>query len=132
MEKETVTLSKKELRRLTILNLVLTGEITVEQATGRLRLSLRQVRRLLAGYRQGGAATLAHGNRARKPAIALSDETKARVLGLAAQPCYAGCNDTHLAELLAQREGVCLSRSTLRRWLRSSGRPAARKRRPPQ
>jgi transposase len=130
MEKETISLSRKEQRRLMVLNQVQLGKITAREAAERLDLSERQVRRLLAGFREKGAGALAHGNRGRKPAISFPEALKARVLELAAQPLYAGCNDTHLTELLAQREGIVVSRATVRSWLRSAGRPSPRKRRP--
>lgn len=130
MERENVTLSKKELLRLQVLNQVALGELTARQAGERLNLSVRQVRRLLAAYRRDGAAALAHGNRGRKPAIAFSDDFRQEVLKRASDPKYAGCNDTHLSELLAEREDLQVSRSTLRRWLRAAGRPSPRKRRP--
>ena len=40
-----------------------------------------------------------------------------------AQGEYAGCNDSHLADLLAEREGITISRQALRRLLRGAGRP---------
>lgn len=130
MERENVTLSKKELLRLQVLNQVALGEMTAREAAERLDLSIRQVRRLLAAYRRDGAVALAHGNRGRKPAIAFSNAFRQEVLTKASDPKYAGCNDTHLCELLAEREGLQVSRSTLRRWLRAAGRPSPRKRRP--
>lgn len=132
MKKGTVTLSKREQQRSKVLTLVLTGEITAVEAAVRLKLSLRQVRRLLAGFRLDGVAALAHGNRGRKPAVTLSESIRTRVLALAALPGYVRCNDSHLADLLAERESICVSRSTLQRWLRASGRPSPRQRRPPR
>lgn len=132
MQKGTVTLSKREQQRSKVLTLVLTGEITAVEAAVRLKLSLRQVRRLLAGFRSDGVAALAHGNRGRKPAVTLSESVRVRVLELAVLPGYVRCNDSHLADLLAEREGLCVSRSTLQRWLRASGRPSPRQRRSPR
>lgn len=131
MQKGTVTLSREEQQRSKVLTLVLTGEITAVEAAVRLKLSLRQVRRLLAGFRADGVAALAHGNRGRKPAITLPEPVRVRILALATLPGYVRCNDTHLAELLAEREGIHVSRSTLQRFLRASGRPSPRKRRSP-
>jgi len=45
---------------------------------------------------------------------------------------YPGVNHTHLTELLAEREGVVLSRSTVRRLLVEAGLPSPRRRRPPR
>lgn len=96
-----------------------------------LGLSLRHVRRILAAYRKEGAAALAHGNRGRKSHHALGPGLKRQVLGLI-QSTYAGCNTQHFTELLAEREGMALSRSSVRRILLEAGIRSPRKRRPPK
>ena len=101
------------------------------QAAEVLALSLRQVRRLLAAYRQEGVAALAHGNRGRAPHNRLKAELRQQVLTLA-QGRYAGVNHQHLTELLAGREQVHLSRSSLRRILHAAGMTSPRKRRAPR
>jgi transposase len=129
--KERVTLNKKEQTMLMVLNLVGTARMTAEEAAGLLGLSLRHVRRLLRAYQNEGAQVLAHGNRGRKPANALGDGLKRQVVGLA-QSTYAGCNTQHLSELLAEREGIDFSRSSVRRVLLEAGIRSPRKRRPPK
>ena len=49
-----------------------------------------------------------------------------------ASTTYAGANHTHLTELLRDREGIDLSRPTVRRILTKAGVPSPRKRRPPK
>ena len=44
----------------------------------------------------------------------------------------AGVNHTHLSELLEEREGIALSRSTVRSMLLNAGMPSPRRRRPPR
>ncbi|MBA3895403.1 MAG: winged helix-turn-helix domain-containing protein, partial [Gemmatimonadales bacterium] len=44
---------------------------------------------------------------------------------------YAGLNHSHLADLLAEREGITLERSTIRRILLRAGIRSPRPRRPP-
>lgn len=44
---------------------------------------------------------------------------------------YGGFNHCHLTEMLTEREGICLSRSTVRRILTEAGIRSPRKRRPP-
>src|SRR4030042_19186 len=129
--KEKVTLNKKDQMRLMVLNKVESGEMTVREATEILGLSIRHVRRTHAGYRRDGAAALAHGNRGRKPWNALNDGTRRKVLELK-QTTYAGCNHQHFSELLAEREAVTLSRSSVRRILVEAGIRSPRKRRPPK
>src|SRR5690349_14869762 len=111
-----LTLSAAEQRQAQVLNRVLSGTWTPEEAAVALGRSPRQVRRLLAAYAARGPGALVHGNRGRRPANAFAAAVRARVVELA-RTTYAGCNDTHLAELLAEREeaGVAVSRATLQR-----------------
>jgi transposase len=128
--KETVTLTQAEQTRVLILNRILTGQLTAADAAALLCLSVRQVRRLVAAYREDGVAALVHGNRGRAPAHTLPVELHQRIVTLA-QTRYAGCNDQHLSELLAEQEGIVLSRSSLRRILRAAGLASPRSRRAP-
>jgi transposase len=126
-----VTLSPKEQRRLMVLNQVESSKMTAKQAAEVLDLSLRHVRRILAAYRKEGAAALAHGNRGRKPHNALDESLKKWVSELA-QSTYAGCNNQHFTELLAEWEGIILSRSSVRRILLEVGIRSPRRRRAPK
>ena len=124
-------MNKKEQRRLVVLNQVETGKMIGGEVAELLNLSLRHVRRILAAYRKEGAVALAHGNRGRRPHNALEIGLKEQVLELA-QSTYAGCNTQHFSELLAEREGIALSRSSVRRILLKAGIKSPRKRRPPK
>ena len=129
--KEMVTLNRKEQRRLVVLNQVEVGKVTGKGAAEVLDLSLRHVRRLLAAYREEGAAALAHGNRGRKPCNALDEGVRRKVSELGGST-YTGCNNQHTTELLAEREGIILSRSSVRRILLEASIKSPRKRRAPK
>lgn len=126
-----LTLSTKEQNRLQILNGVLERHWTMQEAAPLLGVSERQGWRLLAGYRKEGARGLAHKNRGRVPPNATPDIIQRRVVALA-QERYQRVNHTHLTELLAEREGLMLSRPTVRRILVGAGLSSPRQRRPPQ
>ena len=128
--RETVVLTGTEQQKLVVLNRVLVGDLTAAEAATALERSVRQVRRMLAAYRKEGAAALAHGNRGRTPGHALAPAQVARVVVLA-QTTYAGLNDTHLSEVLAEEEGIVLSRASVRRVRMDAGLPRPRQRRPP-
>ena len=96
-----------------------------------LGVSERHGWRLLAAYRKEGVAALVHGNRGRVPWNATPADMRQQVVAMA-QERYTGINHTHLAELLAQREGITLSRSTVRRLLLGAGVPIPRHRRTPR
>jgi len=53
------------------------GHVTAGEAAALIGRSERQVRRLLAAYRQGGAVALAPGNRGRSPAQRVPETVRA-------------------------------------------------------
>ena len=124
-------MTQKEQTRLQVLNSVLADQVPVCQAAEVLGVSERHMRRILAAYRKEGAAALAHGNRGRRPANTTT-ETKMTYVVQLARTRYAGTNHTHLTQLLMEREGIDLSRSTMRRILVSAGMDSPRHRRPPR
>ncbi len=126
-----VILNGKEQKRLLVINKVERGEMRGGEAAAVMGVSLRHFRRLTAGYRKGGAEALAHGNRGRMPASAVGEAIKKQLLVLAGEN-YAGCNTQHFTELLAEREGISLSRSTVRRFLIGGAVSRPRKRRVPK
>ena len=124
-------MNQKEQARLSVLNSVLEYQVPISQAAEVLGVSPRHARRLLAAYREHGAAALAHGNRGRRPHNATSPAEAAAVVELATQR-YEGANHTHFTELLREREGIDLSRPTVRRILTKVGIGSPRRRRSPQ
>ena len=124
-----LALSAKEQSRLQVLNAVIAGQWSIAEAAQVMGVSVRHGWRLIAAYRKDGAASLAHKNRGRKPSNATPVETQRKVASLAQQK-YKRINHTLLTELLAKREGVELSRPTVRRILVKTGLPSPRRRRP--
>jgi transposase len=128
---EKLTLNRKEQKRLMVLNQVENRNLGIEKAATLLRLSERQVWRMLAGYRREGAEALAHGNRGRKPTNAIEESIRLRVIELA-NFTYRGFNHQHLTEKLNEKEDIHFSRSTIRNILLKAGIRSPRKRRPPK
>jgi transposase len=129
--RETITMSKHEQRRMWVVSRVMAGELGVPEAAGLLGLSERSIRRLRARMEREGPAALVHGDRGRVSPRRLPEVTRAQVLELVEER-YPDVNDVHLSELLAEREGISVSRAALRRLLRDAGRPARRRRRSPR
>ncbi len=123
---EGLTLTTKEQNRLQILNGVLERHWLMREAAKVMGVSERQGWRILAAYRKEGAAALAHGNRGHTPANITPLAVREQVIALARER-YSGINHTHLAELLFEREGIMISRSTLRRILTRAGLPSPRR-----
>ena len=124
---EGLRLTTKEQSRIQVLNGVIEREVTVPEAAVLIGVSERQTWRLLAAYREEGAAAIAHGNRGRRPSTITCPEIQQKVRELA-EGRYAGFNHTHLTEMLAEREDIQLSRSTVRRILLAEGVRSPRRR----
>ncbi len=124
-------MTQKEQARLQVLNSLLTEHVTLDQAATLMGVTTRHTRRILAAYQEKGAAAVAHGHRGRRPANATPDAVVAGVVRLA-RTRYAGANHTHLSELLSERDGIDIGRTTLRRILVNAGLSSPLRRRPPQ
>ena len=125
---ENVTLNRKEQNRLQVLNEVNLRRQKIHQAATLMEVSLRHSKRLLAGYRKEGAKALAHGNRGHLPYNTLDVALRKQVVELA-KTKYKGFNQQHLSEKLNEKEGLPLSRSTVRRILLKEGIVSPRQRR---
>ena len=97
MRKVVLTLKESE-KYLTIKKLVETNG-NKKRAANKLKLTVRQINRLIAGYNQFGKEFFVHGNRGRKPAHALSDDDKNQIEDLY-NTKYFDCTYTQFSELL--------------------------------
>ena len=129
--KEEVTLNQKEQKRLLVLNELLAGRLTGQEAAEVLGLSLRHTRRIIAAYRQEGAAVLAHGNRGKRSHRRIAESAEEKVVALA-KGQYHDYNNCHFAEELEERHEILVSSSTVRRIRQRHGLPSPRKRRVPR
>ena len=128
---ENVTLTPKEQTRVQVLNSLMAEHMTLDQAATLMGVSARHTRRMLAAYREEGAASVAHGHRGRRAPNATPEAVLADVVHLAGTR-YSGANHTHLSELLSERESIDIGRTTLRRILVNAGLKSPRRRRPPK
>jgi hypothetical protein len=86
-----------------------------------LGLGRRQVDRVLAGYRQRGVGSVIHGNRGRVPANKLNPDVARTVVSLLDKGGkYHGFNVCHACDVLLEKEGISMGRSTLDRLLREA------------
>lgn len=107
-----VLLTMVEQRKYDIIKSVSEGRMKKSTAEVKLNLSRRQINRLVANYQQHGKISFSHGNHRNKPAHALSEEMKNQVVSLYIDK-YIGANFSHFVELLAENEGIKLSRSSV-------------------
>lgn len=113
-------MNRKEARRVYVMERVVSGELTVREGAQYLGLSERQVKRLKKGMKEVGVAALAHGNRGRTPKHAIPHDTKDLVASLA-MGIYRGASSEHMAELLAEHQGIRISSKSVGRILKERG-----------
>lgn len=108
--------------------MVLEGRLSLADAAEQMGISYRHAKRLKKSFREKGIDGLSHGNRGRSPINKIDEQLRARIVSLSLDE-YAQFNDTHFAEMLAEHEGVLLSRETIRAIRRVEGiRPKCRRR----
>jgi transposase len=122
-------MSHGQWRKVDVVERIERGELTVSEGAQVLGLSRRQTQRLRKKVRAGGAKGVIHGNTGRAPKHKTAELLRERVVALWRER-YAGFNDQHFTEKLAEVEGLQLSRQTIRRLLRGAGIGSVRKRRP--
>jgi DNA-binding Lrp family transcriptional regulator len=115
METERMALSQRERDRLHVLHDAQQGRLTQVAAAQRMKLSERQVRRLLQRLGEEGDRVVIHGLRGRPSNRKLDVSFERKVLTRVGQR-YADFGPTLAAEHLAQ-DGLPLSRETLRKWM---------------
>jgi transposase len=106
-----------------VLQAVLDGTLTSEGAAAQLEVSTRQLRRLLAAYREGGVDALRHANAGRVPAHAVPDRIRDQIVELV-RTRYAGLSQSELAKRLATEHGIQLHRTTVRRIVMAADQEA--------
>lgn len=104
-----VVLTLKEKQKYDVIKKLVETNGNKERARIKLGLkSIRQINRLIAGYKEYGKAFFIHGNRGRKPKHAISIELKDTIETLY-QSKYFDCTYTQFTEYLADREHIFLS-----------------------
>ena len=127
---DTVTMSAKELRRVHVIRQVREKRITQREAGTLLRLTDRQIRRLLQRVQEEGAQGLVHRGRGKPSNRRIAEPVKAKMLRLY-ETRYGDFGPTLAAEKLAERHGLSVSDETLRGWLQAKGVTHFRRRKRP-
>lgn len=114
MESLLVSLSPRELARLKALEHHLAGRLSQAQVATELRISVRQVKRLVRRYRQDGPAGLASSRRGRPSNRRTDPELVQLAIALIGRH-YPDFGPTFAAEKLKERHALHLDHETLRR-----------------
>ena len=131
-----ITMAKKELQRMTVIEQLKNRILTSAAAAVQLGISTRQVFRSLSRYRKDGQEGLVHKRRGQLSNRRLKDSIRERILSLLRDK-YSGFGPTFAAEKLQELDGIKVSRECLRKlmiansfWHKKRKRRSGRKWRP--
>ena len=120
VREDRLLMSVKELRRVRVIHQVLAKQMTQGVAGVLLKLTDRQIRRLVKRVGAEGEAGLVHRSRGKPSNRQIDPRTKGKVLGLYEKQ-YGDFGPTLAAEKLSERQGITVSDETLRLWLLEAG-----------
>lgn len=126
-DKDMITMSRRESKRLHLIHQTLDKKITQAAAAEVLELSARQFRRLLKRARAEGDEGICHRSRGRISNNRISPKIKREVLRLFKRE-YADFNLVHATEKLFEVHGLAISDETLRLWLNQESIPYKKRR----
>jgi transposase len=126
-DKDMITMSRREAKRLHILHQALERKLTQREAAGLLGLSDRQVRRLVKRVRAEGDEGICHRARGRPSNHRIPKRVKARTLKLFREE-YGDFNLAHATEKLEEVHGIRITDETLRCWLKAAALPYKKRR----
>ena len=113
-------MSSKERERLKVMAALSEGRLT-QVAGGRLlRLSERQVRRIVKRYGRHGDAGLVHRSRGRRSNRKTPEKVRRKALSCIRRD-YRDFGPTLAAEKLQERDGLTVSCETVRQWMMAEG-----------
>jgi transposase len=120
VQEDTLLLTTEERDRLKVLHEVQQGHITQRCAAKQLRLSARQVRRLVRRLKRKGDRGVVHALRGRPSNRKIAEKTEQRAIALVRRK-YQDFGPTLASEYLAKDDGIVVSRETLRGWMMEAG-----------
>jgi hypothetical protein len=103
------------------------GRLKQVEAARLMKLSVRHVRRIEKRYAAEGDAGLVHRSRGRPSSRPIPKKTREEVLARV-RAVYADFGPTLASETLAARDGLVVSRETLRQWMVNEGLWTVRRR----
>ncbi len=129
-EQDRITMSQKESNRLYVIHQAIGKAINQEQAAALLKLSDRQVRRIVRNVEQVGNAGICHKSRGKRAHNRIADKVKDKATILC-RDRYKDFGPTHASEKLLAVHNIKVSDETLRGWFQQEHIPyKSRKKRP--
>ena len=128
--KWTITMTEEELTRSKVIQVAEEKRITQKEGADRLKISERHFRRLLSRYRMEGDIGLISGHRSKPSNNSMAESKRKRIVAFICDPLFKGFGPTLMAEKLAERAGVTVSKESVRQLMIEEGlhKPKRKKR----
>jgi transposase len=117
---DKLIMSKKELRRKTILDEIIRGHLKIKEAAKKLGVCKKSISRSLKRYKKQGDNGLVHRSRGRFSNRAIKSDVKEKAIKLYVEK-YIGFGPTLASEKLEEEDGLQVHPETLRLWLKKEG-----------
>src|SRR5207237_9194749 len=91
--------------------------ITQGEAAKELRLSIRQVQRLLEAVKERGDKAVVHRLRGKPSNRKIEEAIEKKAVQVLSMPVYEGFGPTLAAEYLGKKHGIEASKETVRKWM---------------
>lgn len=114
--KGVISMSTKETERITTMDKLVAKQIKQTHASKQLGVSIRQVQRLVKRYKREGISGLIHQSRGRVGNRAIAKEKKDQIV-LFINRQYPDFGPTFASEKLRERDGIAVSRETVRQLM---------------
>jgi len=95
--------------------------ITQAEASQELRVSVRQVPRMLKNLEERGDRAVVHRLRGRESNRKIDPKVRDKAVKILSAEVYKEFGPTLAAEHLAKKHGITVSRETLRKWMQATG-----------
>ncbi len=119
-EKDMIMIRPKELMRLQIIQKIFGKQINQQEAAETLKLSDRQIRRMVKRVREEGEKGIIHRWRGKTGRHCINDKEKQKIIKTYRR-IYTGFGPTLASEKMEEREGLKVNDETLRLWLIEEG-----------
>ena len=114
-----LTMSQKEVDRLSIINQLINKKITSSESSALLNLSERQIFRIMSRVRQEGSKGIIHKLRGKRSNRGYCESLKTKVIELYSKQ-YSDYGPTLFSEELLKNHSIAVDHETIRRWMRES------------
>ena len=115
-----IFLKMDEEKKYKIIKAVVDNGKSKKRASVELGLSIRQVNRLIKAYHEGGKEAFIHGNRGKKPANKIDEQTRKEIIRIYFS--FLICpNFKHFTEILSEDYNIHYSDTTIRHLLYEEG-----------